>query len=221
MGARKPDAEPAREDVVVPGSRDVRATLDRVRPGKRSTAVVVACPPHPRHGGSRSDSRLEALGRALVTLEVECLRFDYGPWADGVGERVDALSALAWATRHYERVGLFGYSFGGAVALVAAGAERDEITTGNQPHRLDAVSVLAPAAGLPDGRDAAAAIPAIDAPGQVVVGTRDRTVDWETVVDAARAAGWPCEEVDADHLFRGCPTRVARTCATFLGETLR
>jgi len=45
----------------VPGSRDVRAILDR----RDSPAVVVACPPHPGMGGDRSDPRLRAVSDAL------------------------------------------------------------------------------------------------------------------------------------------------------------
>ncbi|RDZ92988.1 alpha/beta hydrolase, partial [Haloferax sp. Atlit-6N] len=86
------------ETILVPGGRDVRATLDRARGdgaddtddrATRSDAVVVACPPHPQHQGHRGDGRLVAVSDALTARGVDCLRFDYGAWDEGYGERAD------------------------------------------------------------------------------------------------------------------------------------
>ncbi|MFB6303693.1 MAG: alpha/beta hydrolase, partial [Haloferacaceae archaeon] len=65
------------EPVLVPGGRDVRATLDRTGD---ADAAVVACPPHPQHGGHRGDERLVAVAERLTDAGVDCLRIDYGPW---------------------------------------------------------------------------------------------------------------------------------------------
>ncbi|MEF8788690.1 MAG: alpha/beta hydrolase [Haloarculaceae archaeon] len=200
-----------RESVLVPGGRDVRATLDG--PGAAG-ACVVACPPHPQMGGRRTDRRLRAVSDALVDRGVACLRFDYGPWAEGEGERTDARNALGWARERYDAAGLFGYSFGGAVALLAAAAESAE---GTPP---DAVAALAPAGRLPAGLDAAAAVGEVDCPLQVVYGERDTTAGWEPVVERARGVGAEVVELSADHHFVGQDAAVGETLAGFLVPAL-
>jgi len=186
------------EPVVVPGPRDVRGRLDR----PDADNVVVACPPHPQQGGSRSDPRLRAVSDAL-TLDVACLRFDYGPWDGGAGERRDASNALAWASDRFESVALFGYSFGAGVALRAAAGVS----------ALAACSALAPPF---DGGAVVAALDDVDCPGQVVYGERDDTVDWEPVVERARALDWRIDALPADHHFAGRFDRVGELVAAGL-----
>ena len=192
--------------VGIPDGRDVTATLDR----PESDAIVVACPPHPQYGGKRSDTRLQAVSDALAP-GIGCLRFDYGAWDEGRGERADAENALAWASERADAVGLFGYSFGAAVALRAA-AERDAV---GEPSVL---SVLAPPAGLTEHLDATAALDAIDCPVQVVIGERDDTVDWEPVVDRATELGQTVERLPADHHFVGQSSRIGETVGPFLRD---
>ena len=200
-----------RETVLVPGGRDVRATLDD--PGD-AKACVVSCPPHPQMGGRRTDRRLRGVSDALGDRDVACLRFDYGPWAEGEGERTDARNALGWARDHYDAVGLFGYSFGGAVALLAAAAESEE---GTPPA---VTSVLAPAARLEAGLDASAAVVSIDCPLQVVYGERDTAADWEPVVERARESGAEVIAMSADHHFVGQDAKVGELVAEFLAARL-
>lgn len=191
------------EDVVVPGLRDVRGTLDA--PDAATDVAVVACPPHPQFGGNRSDNRLRAVGQALVERGIATLRFDYGSWDGGEGERADVEAALRWAHKRYARVGLFGYSFGAANAIeVAAG--RDDV---------GAVSVLAPDARAVD------AVDDVTCPLQVVFGSRDDTVDWAPVVERARErveAGHAVDVVEysADHHFVGQEAKVALVASEFL-----
>lgn len=191
----------------IPGARDVRATLDGP---DDADACVVACPPHLQFGGSRSDSRLRAVGDGLADQGVATLRFDYGPWDEGRGERADAGATLDWVSGRYERVGLFGYSFGGAVALVVA-ADRGDIA---------ALSALAPASRLEDGSDACEAVATVTCPTLVVCGERDDTVDCRAVADRARTAGHTVESVPADHHFAGRTDRVADIVAAFFVERL-
>jgi len=225
--------------VPLPGGRDARGTLDRAAGtderaaepvGERddgdgdrdggdddagAEACVVACPPHPRHRGHRGDERLRAVSGALTDRGVDCLRFDYGPWDEGRGERTDARKAVAWARERYARVGLFGYSFGGGVALCAAAAE----ARAGRP--VAAAAALAPVARLPDGSDAADAVAALDpAALQVVYGVRDSTADWEPVVEAARAAGATVVELDTDHFLVGQAGTAGEVVGAFLAERL-
>ncbi|MFY4811659.1 alpha/beta hydrolase [Haloarcula sp. AONF1] len=194
--------------VGIPGGRDVAASLAR----PESDAIVVACPPHPQYGGKRSDTRLQAVSDVLAP-DVGCLRFDYGAWDEGRGERADAENALTWADERYGAVGLFGYSFGAAVALCAA-AEADSDAG---PAVL---SVLAPPASLTEHLDGTAALDAIDCPVQVVIGERDDTVDWEPVVDRATELGQAVERLPADHHFVGQSGRVGETVGPFLRDHL-
>ncbi|WP_222928448.1 alpha/beta hydrolase [Haloplanus rubicundus] len=193
------------ERLALPGGRDVRASLDADGP---ADAAVVACPPHPQHGGTRHDGRLTAVSDALPA-HVDCLRFDYGPWNEGRGERTDAENACAWATERYDRVACFGYSFGGGIAL---------LTAAGTP--VDAVAALSPVAHLDDGTDVAAAVGSIDAPLWVGYGTRDTTVDAERVAAAARDHGATVETFAADHFFVGQEATVAERVAAFVEGVL-
>jgi len=192
------DDEGESRPVRVPGPRELTATLDR----PEGEACVVACPPHPEFGGSRSDSRLTAVSDALAPAA--CLRFDYGPWAEAEGERADGLAAVRWARERYDRVGLFGYSFGGGISLATAPEAEP-----------DAVSALAPASRL-EGVDALAAMGRIDCPVQVVYGERDTTAKWEPVVERARGLGFTVEPMGADHFFVGQRPKVGERVARFL-----
>lgn len=193
--------------VVVPGARDVRAGLDAP---DSAGACVVACPPNPQLGGSRSDVRLTAVADELVDRGVACLRFDYDAWDEGYGERRDARDALSWAEDRYASVGVFGYSFGGCIALLAAARDPG----------VGAASALAPASSLADDLDAAAELGDVTCPGQIVYGERDDAVEWEPLVDRARDAGFAVESLDADHQFVGRTEAVADLVASFLAATL-
>ena len=191
------------EAVLVPSDRDVRATLDA--PG--SDRCVVACPPHPEMGGSRTDPRLEAVSDAL---ECACLRFDYGAWDGGCGELRDARDALAWARENYGRVGLFGYSFGGCLAVVAAASES---AAGTPPEEVVALS---PAARLSADIDAVAAVDGVECPIGVIYGERDATVDAEAVADRVRRRGGEVVTLPADHHFVGQTADVGARVAELL-----
>ncbi len=200
------------EDVLVPGGRDVRGTLDT--PDGEATACVVACPPHPQYGGKRTDARLRALSDALTSQGVACLRFDYGDWDEGRGERTDVQQACRWARDRFgdDRVGLFGYSFGGAVALLAASADAAD------GRDLQAVVALAPGAGITGGveRPVPEALGDIVAPVRIVYGSRDTTANWEPVVERARELGLGLVEMSADHHFVGQADKAASHAAEFL-----
>ena len=194
------------ETILVPGGRDVRGTLETADSDTDTNAVVVACPPHPEQGGHRGDERLVAVADELLDRGVDCLRFDYGPWDEGRGERRDAARAVEWAAERYDRVALFGFSFGGAVALLTAADGAD----------VEAVSALAPASGLPDGSDVTADFEEIPVPVQVVYGTRDDVADAEAVADRAREFEQAVVELEADHFSVGQAGKVADRVADFL-----
>ncbi|QCC47070.1 alpha/beta hydrolase [Halobellus limi] len=222
------------ETILLPGGRDARGTLDAAsenvdRPvdaTRSTTACVVACPPHPQHGGHRGDQRLRAVSEELNEGGTDCLRFDYGPWDGGRGERTDVESAVAWANERYDWVGLFGFSFGGALALSAAAHGAD----------VAGVAALAPPASLgtkrsdpdaPDdegigGVDVVADVHDVpsDLPVQILYGTRDDVAEVGPVVAAARERGFEVVEFPADHFFIGQAGKVATAVADFLAPLL-
>lgn len=197
----------------LPGSRAVRTSLDEAE--EPADSAVVACPPHPQFGGDRHDSRLTAVGEAVATAGFDCLRIDYGDWDEGRGERADALTALEWTSERYERVALFGYSFGATVALAAA-VETSTEPTASQPV---AVSALAPAAEAVAGFDPGT-LDRIDYPGQVVYGERDDTATWQPIVERANELGWAVEAMPADHFFVSQRQRVGNCVTAFLTSHL-
>lgn len=191
------------EPVLIPGVRDVRGVLSDPGTGSR----VVACPPHPRMGGTRSDQRLRAVSNRLTDSAVGSLRFDYGEWDDGHGERTDVINAVRWATERFDRVGLFGYSFGGTLALLAGAEIKSEI---------ECISALAPDARISDELDAVAALDEISVPVGIVYGERDSTVAWQPVVNRARACDHDIVSMSADHFFIGQTESVAKTVVEFV-----
>ncbi|WP_435098300.1 alpha/beta hydrolase [Halorubrum sp. N11] len=203
------------ETVLIPGGRDVRATLDiAASDGSRGEAAVVACPPHPQHGGHRGDERLTAVSDALTDRGIDCLRFDYGDWDEGYGESTDADNAVGWAAERYERVGLFGFSFGATVALVAAASRPG----------LAGVCALAPTARLNPDVDAVAALDALVDLGvatRILYATRDSTADWEPVVERAEQLGIETVAFESDHFFVGRAGDVGKAVEEFFGTRLR
>lgn len=224
-----------KKSIVVAGTRDVRGTL--TDPGFESgsaselgpeseletttTACVVACPPHPQMGGSRSDKRLTAVSDELAREDdgeseseaIASLRFDYGEWAGGSGEYTDTLNAIEWVSERFDRVGLYGFSFGGTLALLAA-AETD----------VACVSAVAPTARISESEselDGVDALDEIDCPAQVVYGERDSTADWEPVVERARALDYSIKTMSADHFFIGQTAKVAEHVVQFLRGELK
>lgn len=227
------------DPIFLSGGRDARGTLDVASEGRRELAAaaespdgsgadacVVACPPHPQHGGHRGDGRLRAVSDALGDSDIDCLRFDYGTWDGGRGEREDAVRAVVWAGERYDRVGLFGYSFGGAVALSAAARGAD----------VAVVAALAPPARLGSARDDADAPPGgvggVDtvtdlasipgsAPVGIFYGTRDDVAPVAPVVAAAQDRGDEVVAFAADHFFIGQEHKIAETVVDFLASVLQ
>ncbi|WP_049922435.1 alpha/beta hydrolase [Halopiger djelfimassiliensis] len=196
-------------DVLVPGRRDVRGVLEE--PDDDADAIVVACPPHPQHGGSRSDRRLVAVEETLREAGIACLRFDYGAWDGGHGEREDVRNAIRWADDRYDRVGVFGFSFGASLAILA---------TATVDRAVAAVAALAPTAQLDDDLDVCEALPVLECPVTVLYGKRDTTADWEPVVDLARDRDDGVVALSADHFFVGQHGTVADAVGDFFERTL-
>ncbi|HEY2035527.1 MAG TPA: alpha/beta fold hydrolase [Steroidobacteraceae bacterium] len=95
----------------------------------------VVCHPHPLHGGTLDNKVVYTLARAFVELGVPSIRFNFrgvgasgGGYDEGRGETADALAVIAYGRERWPGASLWlaGFSFGGAVALRAAGQARAE-----------------------------------------------------------------------------------------------
>ncbi len=110
------------------------------RPGNAGEdRAAVVCHPHPLYGGSMLDVVVEAILKAMWSIDCATLRFNFrgvgnseGEYDAGRGEARDAEAAVKYiAGLHGMQRGkviLAGYSFG-AIAAVNAAARSPEVTT--------------------------------------------------------------------------------------------
>src|SRR3972149_4351077 len=128
-------------------------------PASSPSPGVAVCHPHPLYGGDMHNNVVVALCRAAAARGIAALRFNFrgvggsqGSFADGVGERADAAAAPARLPELLEvddgRVGIVGYSFGAAVALLAAGEGLRAVVAVSTPtiaRGLSGIAVRCPA----------------------------------------------------------------------------
>jgi alpha/beta superfamily hydrolase len=105
------------------------------------TAFAVVCHPHPLFGGTLDNKVVYTVARAFEQLGAPALRFNFrgvgdsgGGHDEGRGEVEDALAVVDYGRRLWPQAALWlgGFSFGGAVAVLAAARA--------QPQRLVLVS---------------------------------------------------------------------------------
>jgi hypothetical protein len=116
------------ESVVIPGPAGrIEGAVDSVDAAARAIAVV--CHPHPLQQGTMQNKVVTTVARAFAQLGAHVLRFNFrgvgaseGRYADGIGERADALAAIAWSRDRWAGLDLYlgGFSFGAAIALEVA-----------------------------------------------------------------------------------------------------
>ena len=94
------------------------------------SAFAVVCHPHPLYGGSLDNKVVYTVARTLEQLGAPAIRFNFrgvgasaGSYDEGRGEAADALAVIAYGRRRWPDAALWlaGFSFGGAVAVRAAG----------------------------------------------------------------------------------------------------
>lgn len=107
----------------------LEAVLDRSTNADAADAVAVVCHPHPLQQGTMTNKVVTTVARAFTRLGADAVRFNFrgvgksaGSYADGVGERDDALAVVAWCRERWpgRRLYLGGFSFGAAVAAAIA-----------------------------------------------------------------------------------------------------
>jgi len=164
------------------------------------SAFAVVCHPHPLYGGSMDNKVVYTVARALEQLGAAAIRFNFrgvgasaGSYDEGRGETADALAVVAYGRRRWPNAALWlaGFSFGGAVAVRAAGEAG--------PQRLIAV-----APGITTITVTDAAPPAC--PWLIVHGDADEVVPLEAVrawADTLSPAPQMRVLPGASHFFHG------------------
>ena len=193
----------------------LEAVLHRPTGGRFPAAIV--CHPHPLHGGDMDNSVVTAICQALAEAGIAALRFNYrgvgrseGSFGDGVGERSDALAALAYLRQLPEvdetKVCVIGYSFGAGVAVAAA----DEQTAA-----LVAVSTPTFGRGLPEL--------SFRCPTMLISGENDQVAPPARLAALVQAIGPQCQLAivrRADHFWGGQESKLAEEVARFLQRAL-
>jgi alpha/beta superfamily hydrolase len=164
------------------------------------SAFAVVCHPHPLHGGTLDNKVVYTVARTLEQLGAPAIRFNFrgvgasaGSYDGGRGETGDALAVIAYGRRRWPNAALWlaGFSFGGAVAVRAAGEAG--------PQRLIAV-----APGITTITVTDAAPPAC--PWLIVHGDADEVVPLEAVrawADTLSPAPQMRVLPGASHFFHG------------------
>ncbi len=182
-------------------------------------AGVVICHPHPLYGGSMENNVVRALSRALAEKGIAVLCFNFrgvgrseGAHDGGRGEIDDALAAIDFMAERNAidpgRLGLAGYSFGGAVALSAA------VRSG----RIRAVAAVSPPE-IPD-------LSNCDKPRLVLCGSVDALIPassilrHEEMIIGPDAAGAVEVIEGADHFWHGHEAEAGGRTALFFLQHL-
>jgi uncharacterized protein len=202
------------EAVIVPGPAGrLEAAVDSVDATAR--AFVVVCHPHPLQQGTMQNKVVTTVARAFAQLGAHVLRFNFrgvgaseGRHADGIGERADALAAIAWGRDRWPGLDLFlgGFSFGAAIALQVAAEAR--------AHGL--VTVAPPLQRVPAGFEPPGC------PWLLIHGTADDVVPFPTEARLATFKAQPrlIAMQDAGHFFHGRLLELSEAITAFFGPEL-
>ncbi|MCH7616596.1 MAG: prolyl oligopeptidase family serine peptidase [Chloroflexi bacterium] len=204
----------AGRDVAIPCGDITLEGLLHTPDGTAPFAGIIVCHPHPQYGGDMYNSVVGALVRAALDSGFAALRFNFravgeseGTHTGGQAEPDDVKAACTFLAEQPEidsgRVALAGYSFGAAMALVAAP------DIGPAGLALVSLPTIAGALSPPDG-----AFPLL-----LVSGDRDEYSDTAALARLAEAAGGRARlEVipGVDHFWAGADDRLTETTAAFL-----
>jgi uncharacterized protein len=176
-------------------------------------AFGVVLHPHPLYGGTMDNKVVWTLARAFQQFGAPTIRFNFrgvgasaGSHDEGRGEIADALAVIAFGRQRWPHTDLWlaGFSFGGAVAVRAAGEAR--------PARM---VLVAPGINKTDVSDAAP--PAC--PWLIVQGEADDVVPPDVVIGWARRLS-PAAELSVlpgtGHFFHGRINELRDTVLAFM-----
>ncbi|MFC2067922.1 hypothetical protein ACFLTP_02790 [Chloroflexota bacterium] len=103
------------EFVLSRGENKIRIALYR-----KSVRGVLLCPPRPKYGGNRQDTKLVEIANELVNSDIPALCFDNSAYTGVIEEIKDTLFTLKYMNETMTSLGLLGYSYGAVVASNAA-----------------------------------------------------------------------------------------------------
>jgi len=186
---------------------------------KSPFAGVVVCHPHPLYGGAMDNNVVIPVCQALAQASIASLRFNFrgvgasqGKFADGIGEREDVVEAISYLSTldavDKDRIGLCGYSFGGAVSLEVAPADE----------RVKALALISPAIST------YVPLKHYSKPKLIVCGGADQFV---SIIGLQRLAEElpPPNDFElvsgADHFWGGYEDKVAARIAAFFLDALK
>ena len=187
--------------------------------GPTKHGLVIVCHPHPLLGGNMDNALIIAICRALDTLDLASLRFNFrgvkgseGRFSNGPGEQDDLLAAMDamthWPGIDRKRMAVAGYSFGAGVTL----GLMDKLKAARS------FAVVAPPISATRSMSVAGERPIL-----FVAGTNDRIsppIDLQRALDEIEGPVKFTEVTDADHTLAGRETEVAETVADFLARAL-
>ena len=180
---------------------------------------VVICHPHPLYGGEMNNNVVVPICQALAQASIASLRFNFrgvgasqGKFADGIGEREDIVAAISYLstleTVDKERIGLCGYSFGGAVSLEVAPADE----------RVKALALISPAIST------YVPLKQYTKPKLIVCGGADQFVSIISLQRLAEELPPPNDfelVSGADHFWGGYEDKVAARVTAFFANTFK
>jgi uncharacterized protein len=197
---------PLAEHLMIPGpAGQLQALIETPRdaegtPAPPVRAFAVVCHPHPLYGGTMDNKVVYTVARVFQQCAAPAIRFNYrgvgssaGTYDEGRGESADTLAVIEYAAQRWPQAALWlgGFSFGGAVAVRAAGK--------SQPQRL---VLVAPAVTRID----VTGEPPPACPWLVVQGEADDLVPSAEVLRWARSLQPPPAVTllpDTGHFFHG------------------
>ena len=193
--------------------------ITSVPEGKGPFAAVVVCHPHPLYGGDMDNNVVIPVCRSLGQASIASLRFNFrgvgmsqGKFADGIGEQDDVLAAISYLSTleivDRERIGLCGYSFGGAMALDIAPSDA----------RVKALALISPT--VPSH----VSLTKYAKPKLIICGSADQFVSIITLQRLAEELPPPNEYefvAGADHFWGGYEGKVATKVAAFFANALK
>jgi len=182
-------------------------------------AGVVVCHPHPLYGGEMDNNVVIPICQVLAQASIASLRFNFrgvgasqGRFADGVGERQDVVAAISYLLTleavDKNRIGLCGYSFGGAVSLEVAPVDE----------RVKALALISPAIST------YVPLKQYTKPKLIVCGGADQFVSIISLQRLAEELPPPNDfelVSGADHFWGGYEDKVAARIAAFFGDALK
>jgi alpha/beta superfamily hydrolase len=180
---------------------------------------VVVCHPHSLYGGEMNNNVVVPICQALAQASIASLRFNFrgvgasqGKFADGIGEREDVVAAISYLSTleavDKERIGLCGYSFGGAVSLEAAPADE----------RVKSLALISPAVST------YVPLKQYTRPKLIVCGGADQFVSIISLQRLAEELPPPNDfelVSGADHFWGGYEDRVAARVTAFFANALK